>query len=71
MTLAMCPVPRPLARNRELSAAVGEALLILAQDRRVQGDYDAARRFASLAVAGLTAGLGAEHVKTKEAARML
>jgi tetratricopeptide (TPR) repeat protein len=59
------------ARNPELSADVGEALLILAQDRRVQGDSDGARRFAGRAVACLTAGLGAEHVKTREAAKML
>jgi len=40
------------ARDPQLSAEVGEALLILAQDRRVEGDSDGARRFASRAVAG-------------------
>jgi hypothetical protein len=59
------------ARNPELSADVGEAPLILAHDRRVLGDLYGARRFASRAVACLTAGLGAEHAKTREAAGML
>jgi tetratricopeptide (TPR) repeat protein len=59
------------ARSPELSADVGEALLTLAQDRRAQGDSDGARRFATRALKCLTAGLGADHAKTKEAAGML
>lgn len=59
------------ARKPELSADVGEALLLLAEERRDRGDRDGMREAARRAVVSLTAGLGADHTLTHEAAAML
>jgi tetratricopeptide (TPR) repeat protein len=55
------------ARKPELSADVGEALLLLAEARRGQGDLDGARDAAGRATVSLQAGLGPDHVLTREA----
>jgi serine/threonine-protein kinase len=59
------------ARQAEQSADVGEALLILAQERRAQGDPTGTHRFANRAATCLTAALGPDHPLTQQAAAML
>jgi len=59
------------ARDSAQSADVGEALLILAQERQKQGDPAAMRQFATRAARCLTAALGVDHPLTQQAAAML
>jgi tetratricopeptide (TPR) repeat protein len=55
------------ARQSELSADVGEALLVLAEAQRAGNDASAARESAGRAVVALTNSLGADHPFTREA----
>jgi tRNA A-37 threonylcarbamoyl transferase component Bud32/tetratricopeptide (TPR) repeat protein len=55
------------ARQLELSADVGEALLVLAEAQRAGSDPSGARESAGRAVVALTNSLGADHPLTREA----
>jgi eukaryotic-like serine/threonine-protein kinase len=59
-----------LARKPELSADVGEALLLVADARRGRGDLEGARDAAGRAAVALEASLGPDHSLTHEAARL-
>jgi tetratricopeptide (TPR) repeat protein len=59
------------ASSAELSADVGESLLILAMARKSSGDSHTARDFARRAYSGLTYGLGTEHSLTRTAASLM
>jgi tetratricopeptide (TPR) repeat protein len=61
---------RPMARNVDASADVGEALLLSAQAQLGLGDADHAKTTAAAAVAALSSGLGADHPFTVSAAQL-
>ena len=58
------------ARKPELSANVGESLLLLARAERGIGDVESSKRTAARAFDALRSGLGADHELTREAATM-
>jgi ATP/maltotriose-dependent transcriptional regulator MalT len=60
-----------IARKPELSADVGEALLLVADARRGRGDLEGARDAAGRAAVSLEAGLGPDHLLTREAAALV
>jgi hypothetical protein len=59
------------ARSPDMSADVGEALLVLAQERRAQGDSKGAADLARRAQSCLNSALGPEHPLTRDAALIL
>lgn len=59
------------ARSPDMSADVGEALLVLAHERRAQGDSKGAADLARRAQSCLEAALGPEHPLTRNAALIL
>ncbi len=61
---------RPMARNVDASADVGEALLLSAQAQRGLGDLAKAQTAAAAAVVPLSSGLGADHPLTIDAAQL-
>jgi serine/threonine-protein kinase len=62
-------VAESMAIDRQQSADVGTALMVLAQAQRGAGDVDGARASAQRATAVLTASLGSQHSQTIAAAK--
>ena len=61
---------RPMARNVDASADVGEALLLSARAQRGLGHFAKAKTAAAAALVPLSSGLGADHPFTLDAAQL-